>query len=288
MAKTINEGFDIFLSWLTPTNTESDNAKSHRKSIEACLKANFDVRRFFRTGSFGNGTSISSYSDVDYFASIPREKLKQNSNVTLNNINDVLNKRFPNTGVHIDYPAVVIPFSDDPAETTEIVPADFLSRKSECSIYDIPNCNADWMRASPESHKLYIDERNEYLNNKVKPLIRFIKAWKYYHAVPISSFYLEMFVGMYAATQSSILYSIDINTIFKKLQSSQISGINDPMGVSGTIFPCENSEDTESALEKISEALERSNHARKAETENRIGDAFYWWGKVYNGGFPSY
>jgi len=58
MAKTVKEGFRIFHSRLTPTGGESEAAKSHRASIEACLKKNFEITRFFRTGSFGNGTSI--------------------------------------------------------------------------------------------------------------------------------------------------------------------------------------------------------------------------------------
>lgn len=75
MAKTVDEGFRIFHGWLTPTVTETATAKNHRASIEGCLKSNFDISRFFRTGSFGNGTSIRGYSDVDYFASIPNKHL---------------------------------------------------------------------------------------------------------------------------------------------------------------------------------------------------------------------
>jgi len=83
MGKTVDEGFRIFHGTLTPTLGESQVAKNHRASIEACLKSNFEMNRFFRTGSFGNGTSIRDYSDVDYFACIPTENLKQNSFTTL-------------------------------------------------------------------------------------------------------------------------------------------------------------------------------------------------------------
>ncbi|MDO8717235.1 MAG: hypothetical protein Q7J73_10610, partial [Dehalococcoidales bacterium] len=144
---------NTFLSWLTPTVTESENAKQHRASIEACLSSAYDMKRFFRTGSFGNGTSVSYHSDVDYFASIPRQNLNNNSSLTLSKLKDVLDARFPNTGVVVDAPAVVVPFGDDPSETTEIVPADFISRANECSLYEIPNGTGGWLRASPESHK---------------------------------------------------------------------------------------------------------------------------------------
>jgi hypothetical protein len=63
VAKTVDGGFRVFLGRLTPTGTESVAAIQHRASISACLKANFGMTRFFRTGSFGNGTSITGYSD---------------------------------------------------------------------------------------------------------------------------------------------------------------------------------------------------------------------------------
>src|SRR6266508_2121480 len=100
MSRTLQEGFSVFHSWLTPTGMETQSAKSHRASIEACIKSEFGLNRFFRTGSFGNGTSISGYSDVDYFASIPRDQLKAISTSTLTRLKNALDSRFPLTGVH--------------------------------------------------------------------------------------------------------------------------------------------------------------------------------------------
>jgi tRNA nucleotidyltransferase (CCA-adding enzyme) len=75
MPRTIEEGFRDFLTNLTPSTTESQAAKSHRASIEACLRNNFGLHRFVRIGSFGNGTSISGFSDVDYLACLPTSTL---------------------------------------------------------------------------------------------------------------------------------------------------------------------------------------------------------------------
>ena len=70
MSRTIDEGFRDFLTTLTPSSSESEAAARHRASIKARLDTNCGVLRFFRTGSFGSGTSISGYSDVHYFASL--------------------------------------------------------------------------------------------------------------------------------------------------------------------------------------------------------------------------
>lgn len=109
MTKTVDEGFRTFLGKLTPSSGYSEAAKNHRTSIEACLKSNFDLLRFFRTGSYGNGTSIQGYSDVDYFASIPKSKLYIKSDTTLQQVRKALDDRFPNTGVTINTPAVLVP-----------------------------------------------------------------------------------------------------------------------------------------------------------------------------------
>lgn len=134
MPRTVDEGFRDFLQKLTPSNTESEAAKRHRASIKQCIKSNFGLNRFWRTGSFGNGTSISGYSDVDYMASIPRECLNNDSSKTLNALRRALADRFPITEVKTSCLAVVVPFGTDAKETTEVTPADYL-RKKAASVY---------------------------------------------------------------------------------------------------------------------------------------------------------
>src|ERR1039458_4720390 len=119
MPRTVAEAFRDFLASLTPSTFESAASTSHRASIEACLKSNYTLNRLFRTGSYGNGTSISGYSHVDYFASLGRDDLSASSTYTLTRVRDVLDKRFPNTGVRVNCPAVRVPFGTIASETTE-------------------------------------------------------------------------------------------------------------------------------------------------------------------------
>lgn len=289
MARIVNDGFDIFHGWLTPNTTESEAAKSHRASIEACLKSNFEITRFFRTGSFGNGTSICNYSDVDYFASIPTKNLHQNSSTTLRVVKEALQARFPNSGVYVDAPAVVLPFGSDAAEATEVVPADYIEVDSQGNlVYEIPDRVGGWMRASPDAHNAYVAAINDRLSKKVKPLVRFIKAWKYYCNVPISSFYIELWVARYAATQSVILYSIDVKNIFEGLWNTQLAAIPDPKGVAGYISPCNSEAKKQEAVSKLCTAFVRASNAREAEEKAKIVDAFFWWNLLYNDKFPVY
>jgi Second Messenger Oligonucleotide or Dinucleotide Synthetase domain len=288
MPRTIDEGFRDFVTRLTPTVTEQTKASSHRGTIEATLKDKFSMKRFFRTGSFGNGTSITGYSDVDYFAVFPSDKLKQNSSSSLSEVRQALADRFPNTDVHVDCPAVAVPFGSLRAEHTEVVPCDYKRTYRNQSVYEIPDCAGGWMEASPEAHNDWVAEVDAKLGGKVKPLIRFLKAWKFFQNVPVSSFYLELRVTKYAEGETSIVYDIDVTRIFRELDNGGLANMNDPLGISGWIKPCSTDAKKSDALSKLSTARTRADKARAAEEAGNTSDAFYWWRLLYNDQFPTY
>ena len=286
--RTVEQGFKDFLTNLTPTPTESTAARDHRASIEKCLKSNFSMSRFFHTGSFGNGTSISGYSDVDYFAEIPTCKLKQKSGNTLTEVRDALDRRFPRTGVRVSCPSVLIPFGTVAEESTEVIPAYYRNKTDGLKVYDIPDCDDGWMSSSPETHNAYVRKVDVGLGSKVKPLIRFIKAWKYYRNAPISSFYLELRVAKYAEGESSIVYDIDVKRVFSHLHDIELAKMQDPMGISGYIKPCSTTNQLEDAKSKLSRALARAQKACDANLAGNVAEAFMFWNRVYNSKFPSY
>ena len=293
MPRTIDEGFRDFLLKLTPSSYESDAAKRHRASIEQCIKSNLGLRRFWRTGSFGNGTSIYGRSDVDYMASIPVESLHKNSSVSLGKLRNALAKRFPNTRVRTSSPAVIVPFGTDSRETTEITPAFYIETArlrtgSKFGVYGIPDCSGGWMKSSPDAHNFYVRSVDRDLSLKVKPLVRFIKAWKYLNNVPVSSFYLELRVAKYASKKSSILYSVDVAGIFRFLHDSKLAKVRDPMGISGDISPCRTDSDLKRAQSRVATARTRALKACEAEIRGNTREAFDWWNKLFARKFPSY
>jgi SMODS domain-containing protein len=286
--KTVDEGFRDFLVKLTPSGTETASAKKHRESILTCLKRKYTVNRFFRTGSFGNGTSISGYSDVDYFASIARDQLKSDSGKTLTEMKNQLQGCFPRTTVKVDSPAVVLDFGTADWETHEVVPADYIRKENSHSVYDIPDGVGGWIKSSPENHNAYIQSLDKKLDNKLRPLIRFIKAWKFYRNVPISSFYLELRTAEYASGETYILYSSDVKGVLGHLKSKGLASIRDPKGISGLIPACSTNAKKQDALSKLDTAYTRACNARNAERNEDIKDAFDWWDLLYDGKFPSY
>jgi hypothetical protein len=288
MPRSINQGFEDFLVKLKASAAETDAVKRHRASIEACLKGNFGLKRFVRIGSFGNGTSIAGFSDVDYLASIPTDQLKQSSTSSLSKMRDALDTRFPATGVRVNCPAVAVPFGKYRAEDTEVVPADYVQELNGLKVYEIANGDGGWMRICPDAHNAYVAKVDAALSGRVKPLIRFVKAWKFIRTVPISSFYLEMRVAKYAEGESNILYDIDVKRVLRSLWDHQLAGMQDPTGFSGYISACKTEAQEKDALSKLSTATARAEKAVAASSDGDVSAAFDWWRLVYDDKFPTY
>lgn len=287
--RTIEQGFKSFHSKMTPSGYQSGKAASHKFSITSRLETYYNLNQLFYSGSANNGTNVAHLSDVDYFASIPTNKLKQNSSTSLREIKECLQERFKSTRIYVDSPAVVLDFGAGYWDTAEVIPADYVKKTDkDKNIYDIPDGSGGWMKSSPSTHNAYVTFHNNRLNKKLKPLIRFIKAWKYYCDVPISSFYLELRVTKLMETEETIVYDIDLNSIFQKLKSCNLAAMQDPEGVSGLICPCATDASKTTALSKLNTAAIRAKKAREAESSGDVKDAFEWWDKVFSYNFPSY
>lgn len=286
--RTTNQGFTVFHHRITPSSYESGKASSHKSSISSRLEEYFDLKRLFYSGSANNGTSISFHSDVDFFASIPTNKLTNNSSTSLRKVKECLQDRFPKTKIYVDSPAVVLDFGSGDWDTAEVIPADYIKQQDGKNVYDIPNGFGGWMRSSPSTHNSYVTSENKRLKRKMKPLIRFLKAWKYYCNVPISSFYLELRATKWMKGETTIVYDINFYTILKKLDKCGLAAIQDPKRISGYVSACSTNARKTDALSKLNTAMIRAQKARDAEMSGNTREAFSWWNKVFAGNFPAY
>lgn len=242
---------------------------------------------FFRSGSFGHHTSVRNWSDIDYFAVIPTDKLKVNSNYTLQGVREALLTRFPRTGIAVRSPAVVVPFGTSISERHEILPADLVGTVAGSNVYDIPDREGGWMPASPRAHNGWVNEVNNQVDQDLKPLIRLIKAWNFFRSVRIRSFYLEMRTTQYGSGERAIIYKLDFIRVLRYLKTVELAAMQDPMGISGYVHPCSGAL-KESAISKLDTAISRSEKALQAENKENIALAFQWWDQVFNGHFPSF
>jgi len=290
MSKTIAQGFDQLLIKLQPTNNEHLKSVSHKSSVSRCLVNNWAKTKLFETGSFGNGTGVRHYSDTDYFAICPEDAFYSNSATTLRYIKETLQDTFTQTLIEVKTPAVRISFGVHASEILEITPACYHQlietpggkRRS----YFIPDYEGSWMVSCPSAHNAYVDKQNKRLDGKLKPLIRLIKAWKFYNNIPITSFYLELRVTKYAEGRTSIVYDLDVKNILKLLHDNQLARLQDPMGFSGYVWPCKTEAQRRAALSKLATGYGRAINACECRIA-RPDLAFDWWQKFYAYEFPA-
>jgi hypothetical protein len=290
MAKTLSQGFEKFLDALQPSRNEYLKSISHKGSILKCLENNWARTSLFETGSFGNGTGVRHFSDTDYFAICPEDAFYENSATTLRYMKETLQRTFPKTLIEVRTPSVRISFGVHASEVIEVTPAcfdrhvDTHGGKRRC--YFIPDYQGSWMLSCPSAHNAYVEKHNKRLGGKLKPLIRLIKAWKFYQQVPITSFYLELRVTKYAENRNAIVYDIDIRNILKLLYDNQLARLQDPMGFSGYVWPCKTDIKRQAALSKLATAYARADNACICRIA-RPDLAFGWWQKFFNYDFPA-
>lgn len=287
--KTVDQGFRELKFQLTTPENESLAAQSHRASIKACLEDNFGMVEFFQSGSFGNGTNIPVHSDVDRFAVIPRENLHQNSGMAVRRVCHALAQRFSKTRrIRPKFPAVVVPFGTDGLETTEIIAAHLIGTHDGEKVYAIPSPagGTGWVYSSPKALRKYINEINEDSDNKLKPLIRFIKSWKYERKIPLQSIYIELVCAKITKEFGLTTPSVDIARILNFLRVHNLPVVSNPIGIGDPITGPNSPRQREEAINKVTGGANMATRAVTAELQWRIRPAFNLWKSLF-GSFPN-
>lgn len=289
MARSVNQGFEEFLSRLKPTAAQREAGAKHRASVEGALTAKLKVSRFRETGSFTHGTGIRGHSDTDLLVSLGADR-PGSSLTALNWVKDALQARFPRTPVKIRRPAVVVEFGSG-YETWEVIPGFITGRGGKDQfVYDVPSpvVGGGWIDSAPSEHLKYVNSANKKPHaGDAKDLARLLKAWKYYRSVPISSFYLEMRCAQHVKGVSTYIHVWDLCEVLNDLESNELAAMNDPSGATGRIRACSSDAKREEALTKLSRAATRARLALKAHRADKIDDAFYYLDKLFAGRFPA-
>jgi hypothetical protein len=279
MSKSVRQGFDEFLSNLTPTPGQFSAATTHRSTIESCLDSHVGIHRLFESGSLRHGTGVRGWSDSDLMVSVKGERPSSDS--ALNRIKAALSSRYPLTTVKVSRPAVVCSFSSG---DVEVVPA--YARHD--SSYWIPAPGGSWLISAPKEHNDYVTQVNtkDGVRGGAKGMARLLKAWKYFNNVPVSSFYLEMRSAEYMNGESSIVWVVDVCRLFEDLERHSLASMNDPKGVAGRISACSSDPKREIALSRVKTAASRARRARDYHDAGNDGKAFEALDLLFNGRFP--
>lgn len=282
----MSDPLDEFLATLVPPPYDRATASRRREAIEHLLSSSkVSSEYMFESGSWTHGTGIASKSDVDYMAWSSRTRLRLPSSAlatlqgTIDNTSTLEVYR-----VRTRTPVVSVEFFTGPH--FEIAPAYYQRSVDDVDVFWIPGRDDEWVLSAPKAHLAYVNEQNDRLGKRVKPLVRLMKAWKYHTSAPVSSFYLEMRVAEYAAGESSIVYDIDLPAVFREMVHVGARAMNDPEGLVGRIPACASEEKRRRTLALMRDAVGNLDRADAARTRGDKND--YWSNmyEVFGGDFP--
>jgi len=197
----VSENFQQLTKNLRTIN--DDTISERRKKITKRINLEFrgldsstSYSRF--VGSYGRGTAIKNFSDVDLLVQLPPDVYTTYDNyigngqsALLQAVRNAIRITYPNTDVGGDGQVVVVNFSD--GMKFEVLPS-FLHSDKKSFIFADSNKGESWKVCKPVQEIEAINEQNRLYNKKVKHLVRMMKAWKIKNAVPITGFLIETLV----------------------------------------------------------------------------------------------
>jgi hypothetical protein len=286
MARSVEEGFDLFFSRLVPLVSEREAATKHRASVEASLRKALNVHLFREIGSFNHGTGVRSNCDVDLLVSLKTKP--QSSDTALRWVREALEKSFPFTPVRVRRPAVVVEFNAG-AEAWEVIPGFRHGGTDVLPVYDIPDVGSGWLESAPTAHLAYVSNVNKEAGivGGAKKLARLMKTWKYYNAAPVSSFYLEMRAAKYMSEESSFVPIFEVSRLLSRLRARQLAAMNDPLGLASRFYACSSQAKATEALSKLNTAAARAEKALDAHLGGDPATAFSYLDLLFGYHFPA-
>lgn len=194
----VTENFKNFVGNLRTTNDSIISVR--RKNIVKRINMDFrgsysdtDYSRF--VGSYGRGTAIKGFSDVDLMVILPYSVYDKYNNYLTNGqsallqaVKNSISQTYSQTKTGGDGQVVVVEFSD--GIIFEVLPA-FYNSTDDYYVYPDSHGGGSWKTCKPIHEIKAINEQNILYNKKVKHLVRMMKAWKKKNNVPISGLLIE-------------------------------------------------------------------------------------------------
>jgi hypothetical protein len=281
--RTVTHPLDQFATTLvTPAPDRTVVAERRERVVK--LLAPVGVWQMFESGSFSHGTAVPVHSDVDYMARTDLDKKPSDPATALRRVKDALVDSYEFRSIKISSPSVKVEFWTPPH--FEVAPAFWETKSGNDDVFHIAGPNSEWVLSAPSAHNRYVTEQNDRLGKKVKPLVRLLKAWKYYTGAPVSSTYLELRTAQYLAGESSVIYKYDLPTMFRKIIAAELAPMNDPLGIVKRIRACSSEANRSTTLAAMRCARTSLEAAASAEADGSAGTYWLRMSELFGNAFP--
>lgn len=196
---TVGQRFDTFLSNLRLTEDQRQDGITKHSGVRSCLNEQYwattsSTANSMLVGSWGKNTEVRPPRDIDVLFALPEsvyhrfEKRPGNKqSQLLQEVKDVLARRYGNTAMRGDGQVVVVKFT---SYAVEVVPA-FELTSGQYWICDTNN-GGRYKAVDPVAEIRHVRDSNDTTSGDTRDLIRMLKCWQWQCSVPAKSFWLEL------------------------------------------------------------------------------------------------
>lgn len=196
----------------------ADTISSRYRAITRRLNTDFwnttsDTAHSLYVGSYGRGTAIYGFSDLDMVFELPSalyfrydDHYGNGQSSLLQAVRSSMQKTYSSSRVGADGQVVIVGFQD--GITFEVLPV--FTNQAGSYTYPDSNSGGAWRTTNPRPEIAAIRDRNTLCNSNLVPLCRMMRAWKRNWDVPIGGLLVDtlayQFIENYEYRDKSFWY----------------------------------------------------------------------------------
>lgn len=289
------DAFDKFRQRLELSPTESNDASKRQTAVRDCIRAGFDIKTDFLSGSYKRHTKTKPLKDVDVFFVLgEKEKWRRDKapSEMLEAFDDCLRKTYTEKDqTEICRRAVTVVFEksyypedhEGKVLSIDAVPA-FEASTDE---YEIPDkVTGTWIKTNPKKHKEQATAKNNEVGGYWVPLVKMIKGWNRANGKPIKPSFLVEVMAEELVEAPFSTYPDEVRNFFAAMEANIGRSWPDPAGLGPPVSDQMTPALVAAAKTALQAAQRNAALAMRATQSGRQGEALRIWREVLGDYFP--
>ncbi|MEY3213054.1 MAG: hypothetical protein RIT28_3535 [Pseudomonadota bacterium] len=188
---TVEQRINDHLTALNLSPDERSRAKAAANELNVLLRRDFDPQGEVRQGgSLQRGTAIRPLKDVDLLVVLSAKNFPTLRSLSPDEVMRAIQAKLQGMGLpaRVQNRSLGLNFKNIPFDLV------LCWRDSpESHVLRLPDLGRhSWLKTNPAEHARLGDERDKGCNQRLRPLIRGMKAWNVSHGKPLRSFHIEV------------------------------------------------------------------------------------------------
>lgn len=290
---TVSEAFEKFRQRLELSATEQQDAIRRHHSVRDCIRADFDIKHDFLTGSYARHTKTKPLKDVDIFFCLGdgdghwRDKPPID---VLEAFQKCLANRYGADNVELGRRCVTAEFekrNPTAGEEGRILSNDAVPAYDVEDYYEIPDRDLNrWIKTDPNIHKEAATAKNKELDGKWIPFVKMLKRWNRSADSPIKPSFLIEVMALEMTDPPFTSYSAEIRRFFASALDGVMQDWPDPSGLGSPVSDQMTPQKRATAVAMLRSAEMSAARAVRLEQQGKNGEALALWREVIGKYFP--